>query len=135
MPILRGRLGKVPSGPKARVRNFIANKELGTQSDIHENVLSPGVTIPWHFHETEEVIVVLEGSGECRTEQTTEKYSAGDVIILPPRVKHSLKNSGDTLIRQICIFPGDPATQFLEGEYPGQTVDVFNASEWSKPSG
>jgi len=116
------------------VRNFIANKELGTQSDIHENVLSPGVTIPWHFHETEEVIVVLEGSGECRTEQTTEKYSAGDVIILPPRVKHSLKNSGTTLIRQICFFPGDPATQFLEGEYPGQTVDVFDPSEWAKPS-
>jgi hypothetical protein len=61
MPILRGVLGKVPSGPKSRVRNFIANKESGTQSDIHENVISPGVTVPWHFHETEEVIVVLEG--------------------------------------------------------------------------
>ena len=134
MTILRGRLGKVPSGPQARVRNFIANKELGTQSDIHENVLSPGVTIPWHFHETEEVIVVLEGSGECRTEESTENYSAGDVIILPARVKHSLKNSGNTLIRQICFFPSDPATQFLEGEYPGQTVDVFDPSEWAKPS-
>jgi quercetin dioxygenase-like cupin family protein len=60
MPILRGVLGKVPSGPKSRVRNFIANKEFGTQSDIH---VSPGVTVPWHFHETEEVIVVLEGDG------------------------------------------------------------------------
>src|SRR5258707_15571907 len=56
MPILRGVLGKVPSGPKARVRNFIANKEVGTKSDIHENVISPGVIVPWHFHETEEVI-------------------------------------------------------------------------------
>jgi hypothetical protein len=42
MPILRQVLGKIPSGPKARVRNFIANRELGTQSDIHENVISPG---------------------------------------------------------------------------------------------
>ena len=69
MPILRGRLGKVPSGPKARVRNFIANKELGTQSDIHENVLSPGVVLPWHFHVTEEVIVVLEGRGAPRRQE------------------------------------------------------------------
>ena len=136
MPILRGRLGKVPSGPKARVRNFIANKEkeLGTQSDIHENVLSPGVTLPWHFHETEEVIVVLEGRGECSTEERTEEYSAGDVIILLARVKHSLKNSGDSLLRQIRIFPDDPATHFLEEDHPGQTVDVFNASEWAKPN-
>src|SRR6266702_4420885 len=86
MSILRGILGKVPSGPKSRVRNFIANKELGTQSDIHENVISPGVTLPWHFRETEEVIVVLEGDGECRTEEGAENYAAGDVIIIPPRV-------------------------------------------------
>jgi quercetin dioxygenase-like cupin family protein len=89
MPILRRVLGKNPSDSKARVRNFIANRELGTQSDIHENVISPGVIVPWHYHETEEVIVVLGGAGECRTEQWTENYSAGDVIILPARVKHS----------------------------------------------
>jgi quercetin dioxygenase-like cupin family protein len=114
------------------VRNFIANRELGTQSDIHENVISPGVVLPWHYHETEEVIVVLEGDGECRTEEGTEDYSAGDVVIIPPRVKHSLRNSGNKLIRQICFFPGDPATTFLENDYPGQTVDVFNPSEWAK---
>ena len=132
MPIFRKVLGKVPSGSKARVRNFIANRELGTQSDIHENVISPGVVLPWHYHETEEVIVVLEGYGECRTEGATENYSAGDVIIIPPRVKHSLRNSGNRLIRQICYFPNDPATTFLEDDYPGQTVDVFNPSEWAR---
>jgi len=134
MPILRGVLGKVPSGPRARVRNFIANKQLGTQSDIHENVISPGVTVPWHFHETEEVIVVLEGTGECTTDQGTEQYRAGDIIILPPRVKHSLRNSSHTLIRQICFFPGDPATHFLEEEDQGQTVDLFNPSAWATPN-
>jgi quercetin dioxygenase-like cupin family protein len=132
VPIFRKVLGKVPSNSKARVRNFIANREIGTQSDIHENVISPGVVVPWHYHETEEVIVVLEGDGECRTEGGTENYSGGDVIVIPPRVKHSLKNSGNKLIRQICFFPTDPATTFLENEYPGQTVDVFNPSEWAK---
>jgi quercetin dioxygenase-like cupin family protein len=90
------------------------------------------VTVPWHFHETEEVIIVLEGNGECRTDQGTEAYAGGDVIILPARMKHSLHNPGNTLIRQICIFPRDPATTFLEGDYPGQTVDVFNPSQWAK---
>ncbi len=84
MPILRGVLGKVPSGPKARVRNFIANKEVGTKSDIHENVISPGVIVPWHFHETEEVIVVLEGNGECRTDFARRQQQSGTVIRLSP---------------------------------------------------
>jgi quercetin dioxygenase-like cupin family protein len=132
VPIFRKVLGKVPSNSKALVRNFIANREIGTQSDIHENVISPGVVVPWHYHETEEVIVVLEGDGECRTEGETENYFGGDVIVIPPRVKHSLKNSGNKLIRQICFFPDDPATTFLENDYPGQTVDVFNPSEWAK---
>jgi quercetin dioxygenase-like cupin family protein len=134
MPIFRGALGKVPSGPKNRVRNYIANKELGTQSNIHENVISPGVTVPWHYHETEEVIIVLEGVGECRTEANSQSYSAGDVIILPARVKHSLRNPGNAPIRQICVFPSDPGTKFLETEYPGQTVDVFNPSDLAKPN-
>src|SRR5262249_885159 len=112
MPIFRKVLGKVPSSSKARVRNFIANRELGTQSDIHENVISPGVVLPWHYHETEEVIVVLEGAGECRTEQGIENYSAGDVIILPAGVKHSLRNSGSRLLRQICFFQAIPPLHF-----------------------
>jgi hypothetical protein len=49
-------------------------------------------------------------------------------------MKHSLRNSGDKLIRQICFFPGDPATTFLEADYPDQTVNVFNPSEWAKPT-
>src|ERR1043166_5819169 len=124
MPVLRQLLGKVPSGPKSRVRNFIANRALGAErSDVHENVINPGVTIPWHFHVTEEVIVVLEGQGECRTDEGCDTYRAGDVIILPARTKHSLRNSGREPIRQLCFFPDDPGTHFLEPEYPGQTVD------------
>jgi quercetin dioxygenase-like cupin family protein len=128
MPVLRQLLGKVPSGPKSRVRNFIANKALGTERcDIHENVINPGVIVPWHFHVTEEVIVVLEGQGECWTDDGTATYRAGDVIILPAGVKHSLRNLGHVPIHQLCFFPDDPGTEFLEEEYPGQTVDVFNA--------
>jgi quercetin dioxygenase-like cupin family protein len=129
MRILRSVLGKNVSGPKGRVRNYVANKELGTLSTIHENIISAGATVPWHFHETEEVIVVLEGNGECRSDQGTEAYAAGDVVILPARMKHSLHNAGQTPIRQLCFFPGDPATTFLESDQPNQAVDLFNAGE------
>jgi quercetin dioxygenase-like cupin family protein len=71
--------------------------------------------------------VVLEGQGECLTDDGTATYRAGDVIILPAGVKHSLRNLGHVPIHQHCFFPDDPGTEFLEEEYPGQTVDVFNA--------
>src|SRR5262245_55039827 len=121
MPILRQMLGKLPSGPKARVRNFIANARLGTKATtVQDNVISPGVVVPWHTHGTEEVIVVLSGEGECRTENGTQPYSAGDVLILPAGVKHSLRNSGTVLLQQLCIFPADPGTRQLEAESASQ---------------
>jgi len=128
MPILRQMLGGSPSGPKARVRNFIANARLGTQSTvIHENLINPGVVVPFHVHSTEEVIVVLAGEGECRTENATEHYAAGDVLILRAGTKHSIRNPGTTLLRQLCIFPANPATQQLETEGIDQIVDIYNA--------
>jgi len=105
MPILRQMLGRSPDGPKARVRNFIANARLGTKATtIHENVIGPGVVVPLHTHATEEVIIVLSGEGECRTEDGAQAYSAGDVLIFPAGVKHSIKNPGTVLLRQLCIF-------------------------------
>ena len=96
MPVLRQVLGRFPSGSRSRVRNFVANPTLGTErSDIHENVLGPGAVVPWHLHAAEEVILVLEGEGECLTEAGAEPYRAGDVLILPARVKHSLRNTGE----------------------------------------
>jgi len=96
MRIFRSVLGKNPSRPKGRVRNFIANKELGTLSDIHENVISPGVTVPWHFHETEEVIVVLAGNGECKSDQGTEVEQLRAVVVSdnerPQQRNHTHKN-------------------------------------------
>jgi quercetin dioxygenase-like cupin family protein len=120
-------LGKSPGGPKARVRNYIANPRLGTEAlTIHENVISPGVVVPSHTHLAEEVIVVLSGEGECTTENGSQAYSAGDVLIFPAGVKHSLRNSGTVLLRQLCIFQADPRTHQLEAESAGQVVEIFN---------
>jgi quercetin dioxygenase-like cupin family protein len=116
MPVLRQILGKVRRDPSGRGRNYIANKALGTKSVVvHENIIDAGVTVPWHTHVCEEIIVVLAGRGEYCTETGNEVYQAGDVMIVPAGVKHSLINVGEAAIRQICFFPCDPNTQFAEG--------------------
>ncbi|MGG5823841.1 cupin domain-containing protein [Falsiroseomonas sp. HW251] len=136
MRVLRQVLGKFPSGSRSRVRNFVANPTLGTErSDIHENVLGPGAVVPWHLHAAEEVILVLEGKGECLTEQGAEPYRAGDVLLLPARVKHSLRNTGEAPLRQICFFPDDPRTERLEPEQEGQTVETYNAADTFEAEG
>ena len=129
MPVLHNLLGRSsPSTANGRVRSYLANEALGArQSTIHENVVNPGGNVPWHGHAIEEIIVVLEGFGECRTAAGVELYRAGDVIILPAGQRHALHNVGSIPLRQLCFFPGPPATKWLNDETePGQTIETFN---------
>jgi len=127
MQLLRQLLGRTPSSPSGRVRNYLANRRLGAQwMVIHENVINPGGAVPWHSHAIEEVIVVLDGFGECRTSAGSEAYRAGDVIIVSAHEPHAVHNTSDTALRQLCIFGGEPNTLFLEGENSDMVVEVFN---------
>jgi quercetin dioxygenase-like cupin family protein len=130
MRLLRQLLGRTPSSPSGRVRNYLANQHLGAErAVVHENVINPGMKVPPHAHAIEEVIIVLEGHGECHTSAGIEAYRAGDVIIVPAQERHALHNTGDTPLRQLCIFGGEPHTIFLAREDADTVVEVFNTNE------
>ena len=109
MPIHHDLLGKNPTDTD-RIRNYLADEELGARHcSAHENVLKPGAEVPAHQHEVEEVIVCLEGEGECTfANQPPAKYKAGSVVIIPPNTPHILRNAGHSNLRQICFFAGNP---------------------------
>lgn len=110
MPIHHNLLGTSPT-EKERVRNYIANADLGAHScSAHENVLRSGARIPAHWHAVEEVIVCLEGEGSCQFgDSAAELYRAGSVIIIPANTKHTIQNIGVGHLRQISFFAGQPA--------------------------
>jgi len=54
---------------------------------------------------------------------------------LPARIKHSLRDRGDTPIRQKGFVAGDPATKVLETQYPDPTAEVFKPNAWAKSTG
>lgn len=109
MPIHHLMLGKNPTDTD-RIRNYLANKDLGAkQCSAHENVLKPGAVVPGHLHEVEEIIVCLEGEGECTfAGQLPARYQAGSVVIIPSNTPHVLRNVGQSNLRQICFFAGNP---------------------------
>ncbi len=124
MPIHHGMLGKVPTETE-RIRNYLADEALGAKEcSAHENVLKPDAVVPCHQHGVEEVIVCLEGEGECTfPNQEPAKYFAGSVVIIPPNTPHVLRNAGAGLLRQICFFAGNPThTRWVELE--GSVADL-----------
>ena len=118
MPIHHQMLGKVPTDTD-RIRNHLADEDLGARHcSAHENVLRPGAEVPAHLHGVEEVIVCLEGEGECTfAGQPPARYCAGSVVIIPPHTPHVLRNSGNSMLRQVCFFAGNPTnTQWIEAQ-------------------
>ena len=128
MPIHHHLLGKVPVRTD-RIRNYLADENLGaTQCSAHENVLVPGAEVPTHMHGVEEVIVCLEGEGECTfANQPSARYQAGSVIIIPPNTPHALRNVGKVNLRQLCFFAGNPTnTRWVGSE--GSVQDLSGNS-------
>jgi quercetin dioxygenase-like cupin family protein len=106
MPVLLKNIKRKQPDANGRVRNYLANRNVGAQSStIHENILSPGGVVPWHSHACEEIIIILDGAARCLTSQGPTDYEPGDVLIMAPREEHTIENTGTIPMRQLCFFP------------------------------
>jgi mannose-6-phosphate isomerase-like protein (cupin superfamily) len=59
----------------------------------------PGQTWEGYVHATDELLMVLEGELELEMEGRTFRPQAGEEVLIPARVSHSLRNVGETTAR------------------------------------
>jgi mannose-6-phosphate isomerase-like protein (cupin superfamily) len=80
---------------------------------MNEVYVDPGEDVIRHSHvDMEEVFYFLEGTGIMQIEEETYSVAPGDRFIMPARVEHYLKNTGQTPMRFICF--GVKETQHLQ---------------------
>ncbi|MGA7391253.1 MAG: cupin domain-containing protein [Terrimicrobiaceae bacterium] len=92
----------------------IARKSEGTDaSEAWKQTLSPRAATPLHYHECEEVICILEGSGEISIDGRRELFAANCTLILPPRQVHQITNTGGENMSLIAWLSESPARVFL----------------------
>ncbi len=105
MPIHRNMLG-VQLQTTERVFSLIAGQTLGAIScSVYENVIKAGAIIPLHKHAVEEVIICQSGQAECSFNgMAPEPFETGSVVIIPPNTPHTIRNIGDTELRQLAFF-------------------------------
>jgi len=71
---------------------------------MNEVYVNPGEDITRHSHgDMEEIFYFLDGTGMMQIEEETYSVAPGDRFIIPARVEHYLKNTGQTLMRFICF--------------------------------
>ena len=67
--------------------------------------IEPGKSTPYHSHPWEHEVFILTGKGEVSSKQGKINVTADTVIFVPPNEKHCLANSGDEILRFICVIP------------------------------
>lgn len=58
--------------------------------------LPAGKEFDWHQHDdTEEIMVVLKGSGEVADDEGEYSYAIGDVFVFPANTQHKISNTSN----------------------------------------
>ncbi len=85
--------------------------------EVWRHTLEPGGASPVHYHDCEEVVVILSGSGRVKMNDRVVAFRDDCTIIIPAREVHQLVNDGDRPMELIAIFSATPAKVFaVEGQ-------------------
>jgi mannose-6-phosphate isomerase-like protein (cupin superfamily) len=105
----------LPAGEERRFE-YLADDQVGSR-DMTQflGVIDPS-RVPAHGHVYDEVIYVVEGVGAAHIDGESTPIAAGSCIYLPPRIPHTIENSGRGPMRVLGVFhpAGDPAGRAYE---------------------
>lgn len=69
--------------------------------------VQPGHASPHHSHWWEHEVFVLSGQGVVKTDHGEVSIGHGSTVFVPGGDMHQFRNTGDDLLRFICLIPQD----------------------------
>jgi len=91
--------------PGVTTRKGVVRKVFsGTNSMLALNELKAGTMPNLHSHPEEQLTYILTGKAEFVLGEEVLMLKAGDLLLIPPGVPHSLKVLGDETVLNIDVF-------------------------------
>ena len=88
----------------AKDRSQIRELYRSQRMSLAEAVVEVGQTTEYHYHKTsEEVYYILGGEGLMEIEGEKKEVSGDQAVVIPPRSKHRIHNTGDNPLRFLCL--------------------------------
>lgn len=100
------------------VHQTIASKKQGANSlEIWRQMIAPNAETPVHKHECEEVVIVLQGSGQAIMDGKVIDFAANSTLIIAPGTVHQIINTGDQEMQILGCFNSSPVQAYtIDGE-------------------
>jgi quercetin dioxygenase-like cupin family protein len=93
-------------GAKDTEIRWLISKDDGAENfSMRIFEIQPGGHTPLHTHPHEHEIFVVEGEGTFVFEGKEHQFEKDYVIFVPGGSEHRFKNTGDSLLRMLCLIP------------------------------
>ena len=93
-------------GAKDVAIRWLISKEDGAENfALRMFEFQPGGHTPLHTHPNEHEVFVVEGQGTFVYEGQEHHFERDYVIFVPGGNEHQFKNTGDSILRMLCIIP------------------------------
>ena len=99
----------VEGAKDVEIRWLISEKDGAENFAMRMFELEPGGHTPLHTHSQEHEVFVLEGEGTFVFEGQNHPFGAEYVVFVPPNKEHRFMNTGESVLRMLCIIPNDSA--------------------------
>lgn len=89
----------------ATIRKVITDKEGAPNFAMRLFELAPDGHTPFHSHNFEHEVYIIQGKGILQTEDESVPLKLGDAIFIPPNALHNFANDGIAPFRFLCLVP------------------------------
>jgi quercetin dioxygenase-like cupin family protein len=91
--------------PRIRTRVLGSPRRGAVETAVWEQWIEHGGYIPLHYHEVEEVLVLLEGDVELTAGDNVSIVAAPATVVIPAGQIHGLKPAGPEQVHLLAFFP------------------------------
>ncbi len=88
-----------------KVRWLISQKDGADHFAMRLFEIQPGGYTPLHQHDWEHEVFVLEGAGVTKNKTNEEPFKQGDVFFVPSMEWHQFANTGEDVLKFLCLIP------------------------------
>jgi quercetin dioxygenase-like cupin family protein len=88
-----------------KIRWIFSKKDGAPHFAMREFELAPGGQTPFHDHDWEHEVFILEGEGVVASAEGEHELRPGTAVLVAPGEDHNFKNTGTGPLRFLCLVP------------------------------
>lgn len=97
-----------------KIRWLVSQKDNAPNFALRMFEVQPGGMTPFHQHPWEHEVFVLEGEGALVLAGEKKPFKRYDAMLVDPGVHHQFLNTGEAVLKFLCIVPHEQPTKIEE---------------------